>query len=894
MSNDIRIKYTVDTDDLKKAQVEFDKLTKEEQDALTALKKFNDKLGDTGDEGAKAGKKIKDGFEGAKKGASGAGEGLGSLIGKLGPLGAAVGAAFSVGAIVNFGKEALAVAGKFQGLEAVLKNTLGSDSAAYGAMIRIQEIASSTPFSVEELTQSFVKLANQGFKPTSQQIIAMGNLASSTGKSFDQLAEAVIDAQVGEFERLKEFGIRANKQGDQVKFTFKGVETTVKNTNEAIRNYVTSLGDAVGVSGAMEGQSKTLDGQISNLGDNWTGLLNAIGSGLAPVYEKAIKVTSMFLGKLKELFQSEDQKLKDYEGKAYNRSAEIFVKSSDQALKNVEANSAKKMDILKQETEKAKVEYGKQKLALAQAQSKQQDEKGSGFARQFQIQADLAKSAYEKAAKLEKANKAVNQAALDEIIKRRDEQKAADAQAGKDAIANAEKAAKANREEYSAKVKQLELEKQITLERIKQTVPQKDQSIANKEAEMVANIELQKLSEQYAKKNVQDAKDKAKVLPEIIKTQNAEITQSYIDGANADNKAYVDGIVKNQMDKQKLDEDTYKQNLADIDRRQKIETENLKALGLKEKDEKKKLIENQILFNNQRIEENTRAEDSAVESARNANELLIAENKALNAQLIADDKEAAEKKKETILAGVQLASDITNKAFELYQANLQQEQQALSKRYDEEVRLADGNKQRLQEIDAKRAQEEAAIKKKQFKAQQMQSIAQVIFNTAPIIAQYAAGVVTAPLALIALAGQAAQIAFILAQPVPEYAEGTKGRRHKGGRAMVGERGVERIVTESGQVYYTPPTATLLDLPKGSQVIPNHLLSQQEINYASMSRGANIGNPNQGITGKLTEIGSILKGLPIYQINMDEKGFHKFIKTENRTTKILNNRFPSTN
>jgi hypothetical protein len=47
-------------------------------------------------------------------------------------------------------------------------------------------------------------------------------------------------------------------------------------------------------------------------------------------------------------------------------------------------------------------------------------------------------------------------------------------------------------------------------------------------------------------------------------------------------------------------------------------------------------------------------------------------------------------------------------------------------------------------------------------------------------------------------------------------------------------------------------------------------------------------------GKLDELGSILKGLPITQLNMDERGFEKFIRTPRRTTKILNNRFRTEN
>jgi tetratricopeptide (TPR) repeat protein len=105
----------------------------------------------------------------------------------------------------------------------------------------------------------------------------LGDLASSTGKSFDQLAEAILDAQTGEFERLKEFGVRAAVAGDQVTFTFKGIKTQVDNTSEAIRGYVLSLGAAEGVSGSMEKISNTLGGRISNVQDSFTQLQTTIG-----------------------------------------------------------------------------------------------------------------------------------------------------------------------------------------------------------------------------------------------------------------------------------------------------------------------------------------------------------------------------------------------------------------------------------------------------------------------------------------------------------------------------------------------------------------------------------------------------------------------------------------
>jgi hypothetical protein len=200
--------------------------------------------------------------------------------------------ALSVGAFVGFGQQVLAVTAEFEKLGAVLGNTLGSNALAKLKLKEIEEFASKTPFGVKELTDSFVKLANQGFKPTGDEMRRLGDLAASTGKSFDQLAEGILDAQTGEFERLKEFGIKAQDAGDKVIFTFKGVQTTVDKSSEAIRNYVTSLGDAEGVSGSMAVISQTLTGKISNLGDSWDKMLVSIGSNTSGVFSSAIEIIS--------------------------------------------------------------------------------------------------------------------------------------------------------------------------------------------------------------------------------------------------------------------------------------------------------------------------------------------------------------------------------------------------------------------------------------------------------------------------------------------------------------------------------------------------------------------------------------------------------------------------
>ena len=287
MSQQVVIKIITEAN-TKKAVNELENLTDEEKRVKKEFDNASKAADNFGKEAQDAGKK-------ANKATKDAGSGIQSLNKLLDSLKGYIIGAFSIGAITSFTKSVIETRGEFERYEAVLKNSLGSSNAAELAMQQIQEIASKTPFSVSELTSSYVKLVNQGFKPTTAEIIKLGDVAASQGKSFDQLTEAIIDAQTGEFERLKEFGIRAQKEGNKVSFTFKEQKTQVDFTNDSIRNYILSLGDLEGVSGNMAAISETLNGKISNLGDSWDRLLNAIGKSNSNIVKSALNGISDFL-----------------------------------------------------------------------------------------------------------------------------------------------------------------------------------------------------------------------------------------------------------------------------------------------------------------------------------------------------------------------------------------------------------------------------------------------------------------------------------------------------------------------------------------------------------------------------------------------------------------------
>uniref|UniRef100_A0A6M3LNU9 Putative tail tape measure protein n=1 Tax=viral metagenome TaxID=1070528 RepID=A0A6M3LNU9_9ZZZZ len=181
-----------------------------------------------------------------------------------------------VGAVLAIGSGLVRSIASNEALETSLVAVTGSAEGASEAMGRLREFAERTPYSIEEVATAFRKLSTLGLEPSDRALESYGNTASAMGKSLDQMVEAVADAAVGEFERLKEFGIKAKKQGDKVSFTFKGVTTTVKNNSEAIQGYLLGIGET-DFAGSMDRQSKTLLGRWSTFKDKLVGIAVGIG-----------------------------------------------------------------------------------------------------------------------------------------------------------------------------------------------------------------------------------------------------------------------------------------------------------------------------------------------------------------------------------------------------------------------------------------------------------------------------------------------------------------------------------------------------------------------------------------------------------------------------------------
>ncbi len=197
--------------------------------------------------------------------------------------------------LVNTFKSIVGINQEFERLSGSLKTVTGSAKAAKDAFALIEEFATSTPYQLGEIVDSFIRLKAMGLEPTMEALTSYGNTASAFGKNILEFVGAVTSATVGEFERLKTFGIKAKAETDTVNFIFQGVTTEVAKNASAIEGYLRSIGN-VNFAGAMDEQMNTMGGTMSNLEDTMAKIARTIGeNGLNQAIKGVLKEFDNFM-----------------------------------------------------------------------------------------------------------------------------------------------------------------------------------------------------------------------------------------------------------------------------------------------------------------------------------------------------------------------------------------------------------------------------------------------------------------------------------------------------------------------------------------------------------------------------------------------------------------------
>lgn len=202
------------------------------------------------------------------------GAGLSRASSEVGRLGIRIGALAGVGAYL-FKTQLVDSAAQFEKFRAVLETVEGSSEKAQRSLDWVSDFATRTPYELDQVMEAFVQLRAYGLDPTTGLLATLGDAASAMGKPVMQAVEAIADAVTGQYERLKEFGIKAETRGSKTRLAFTDREgkqqyrIVDKNNRAAIESNLRAIWNEK-YAGAMERQSKTFAGMVSNLSDAWT------------------------------------------------------------------------------------------------------------------------------------------------------------------------------------------------------------------------------------------------------------------------------------------------------------------------------------------------------------------------------------------------------------------------------------------------------------------------------------------------------------------------------------------------------------------------------------------------------------------------------------------------
>ena len=380
-------------------------------------------------------------------------------------------------------------------------------------------------------------------------------------------------------------------------------------------------------------------------------------------------------------------------------------------------------------------------------------------------------------------------------------------------------------EEYTLKLNQLEKQREAEIAEAKKT----GADVA------LINAKYRKQEEDLLEEHIQKQM-------EILnkKSANAQLR------ADADYEAKVEQLEKEysaEIRNAKHTGKTVEQIKADYNRR-RTEIDNQYAdYTLQRQIE---LISSQLQFENMGKEEREKLQLELTKLTKQLARQRADAEKQATEEAVQADEAAAAKRKQNLQDWAQRAGEAIGRISDfmsaLYDNQIQKIEELLEAeqtRYDQEVNHIDYLAEhgaiteeeaeiRKRDAAAATAAKQEQLEKKKAQIEYRKALMEKANTIAQIGISTSLGIMQAlamfppniPLASFIGAMGAIQLATALAQPIKAYAEGTKGKPHPGGLALVGDGGSQELVMYDGKAYVTPDSPTLVDLPRGAEVIPD--------------------------------------------------------------------------
>lgn len=233
------------------------------------------------------------------------GLGIEDMFNKMTKAAAAFGAGFTAKELIQ---NIIQVRGEFQQLEVAFTTMLGSSEKANVLMAQLTETAAKTPFDLQGVANGARQLLAYGTsaEDVNETLIRLGNIAAGLSQPLGDLVYLygttmtqgrLYTQDLNQFtgrgipmikELAKEFGVAESEIKGMVEAGMIGFPEVQK----AIQNLTNEGGMFFNL---MQEQSKTITGQISNIGDSFSMMLNDIGKANEGIINDALSSVSYLI-----------------------------------------------------------------------------------------------------------------------------------------------------------------------------------------------------------------------------------------------------------------------------------------------------------------------------------------------------------------------------------------------------------------------------------------------------------------------------------------------------------------------------------------------------------------------------------------------------------------------
>jgi tape measure domain-containing protein len=197
---------------------------------------------------------------------------------------------FSTQAAAGFVKQMVQVRGEFQQIEIAFTTMLGSKEKSDQLMAEAVKLAAITPFGLQDVAKGAKQLLAYGFaaEDITGNLTMLGNVAAGVGSQLGDLT--YLYGTLRASGRVTQMDI--NQLAGRGIPVYEELAKVMNITTAEVRNYVSAgkigfpevekaFSNMTGQGGRffnlMQEQSKSLTGQIANLGDAWDVMLNSMG-----------------------------------------------------------------------------------------------------------------------------------------------------------------------------------------------------------------------------------------------------------------------------------------------------------------------------------------------------------------------------------------------------------------------------------------------------------------------------------------------------------------------------------------------------------------------------------------------------------------------------------------